>query len=159
MFHSQIQKLNSTERLHNHPIIIIATCETLEKFPTGLLSCFRHEIQLESPNEITRLAILDGLTKFTNLAPDVQMSSIAAETAALVSKDLVDLIGRAGSLALKRGAKLEEGNGVGDKAVKAGTQVYNLDFEEALGNSRAQYSDSIGAPKVKSSLVFLKFKI
>jgi peroxin-6 len=36
------------------------------------------------------------------LAPDISLSNLATQTAALVAKDLVDLVGRAGVLSLQR---------------------------------------------------------
>lgn len=105
------------------------------------------------------------------LAPDVSLSSLATQTAALVGKDLVDLLARAGVLALQRINKSmqvfwnvvkinnyvayvyirhkENGASVTPSDIEcAGLCLTAADFDAALSEARASYSDSIGAPKV-----------
>jgi peroxin-6 len=46
--------------------------------------------------------MLSSLTEKSPLAPDVSLSSLATQTAALVAKDLVDLVARTGVMAMNR---------------------------------------------------------
>ncbi|CAG8491490.1 5717_t:CDS:10 [Ambispora leptoticha] len=134
-----------------HPVLVIGTTSDIEKIPASVIGCFRHQILFEAPAEPVRLAILEQLTIDTPLAPDVSLSSLATQTAALVAKDLADLIARAGLAALER---VEKGVKKSDKQVRdvdllrAGIALTAADFETALGKARASYSDSIGAPKI-----------
>jgi peroxin-6 len=82
--------------------MVIATTGDIDALPSSVLSCFRHEISIQAPDEKTRLQMLTNLLSDSPLAPDVSLSSLATQTAALVAKDLVDLVARAGVLALQR---------------------------------------------------------
>ncbi|KAI0216969.1 peroxisomal assembly protein [Massospora cicadina] len=124
-----------------HPVVVMAMAESIEKFPPGILGVFRHEIKLEAPPERARRAILAGLTSRVSMAPDVSLDALATETAALVANDLVDLVERAGGFALTR---------LDDCHAGAGVALIGADFDLALSQSRAQYSDNIGAPKIPS---------
>ncbi|CAG8465584.1 12000_t:CDS:10 [Ambispora gerdemannii] len=144
------QLVGSFKRI-GHPVLVIGTTSDIEKIPASVIGCFRHQISFEAPAEPARLAILEQLTIDTPLAPDVSLSSLATQTAALVAKDLTDLIARAGIAALER---VEKGVKKSDKQVqdvdllRAGIALTAADFETALGKARASYSDSIGAPKI-----------
>ncbi|KAG0261911.1 peroxisomal assembly protein [Mortierella polycephala] len=135
-----------------HPVTVIATTGDIDKVPTSVLGCFLHEIGFDAPNEAQRLAILKNLTTTTPLGPDVSLNSLATQTAALVAKDLVDLTGRAGLVAIDRVEKsIEEWNKgciSAQSLVHAGVTVTAADFDTALNKARASYSDSIGAPKI-----------
>ncbi|KAI9293385.1 AAA-domain-containing protein [Neoconidiobolus thromboides FSU 785] len=149
MFHEQMKTLIGVEKKVGHPIIVVGTCESVENFPAGIMQSFRHEIQIEAPIEALRSNMLKNLTNSSCLAPDISLESIATETAALVAKDLVDLVDRTGILALNRISKLVDEFKINQSTIdKAGFQIQTQDFEEALNKSRAQYSDSIGAPKI-----------
>ncbi|KAK9720075.1 peroxisomal assembly protein, variant 2 [Basidiobolus ranarum] len=133
------------------PVLVVATASDPERVPNSLLSCFRHEIEIEAPNEATRLSILKTLTAKIPLAPDVSLSSLATQTAALVAKDLVDLVARAGVAGLERVSKATTVSGDGvtwSDLIEAGITLNASDFDRALGKARASYSDSIGAPKI-----------
>ncbi|KAG9325267.1 hypothetical protein KVV02_000015 [Mortierella alpina] len=95
-------QLGEAFKTMGHPVTVIATTGDIDKVPTSVLGCFLHEIGFDAPNEAQRLAILKNLTAATPLGPDVSLSSLATQTAALVAKDLVDLTGRAGLVAIDR---------------------------------------------------------
>ncbi|KAI8361089.1 P-loop containing nucleoside triphosphate hydrolase protein [Mortierella sp. GBAus27b] len=146
-------QLGEAFKTMGHPVTVIATTGDIDKVPTSVLGCFLHEIAFDAPNEAQRLAILKNLTVTTPLGPDVSLSSLATQTAALVAKDLVDLSGRAGLVAIDRVEKsIEEwnkDNNVSERSlVHAGVIVTAADFDTALNKARASYSDSIGAPKI-----------
>ncbi|CAG8480913.1 8023_t:CDS:2, partial [Funneliformis caledonium] len=135
-----------------YPVLVVGTTGDIEEVPASVIGCFRHEIAFESPSEAARLAILEQLTSDTPLAPDVSLSLLATQTAALVAKDLVDLIARAGLASLERvEISLKRTNKPIIKdldIVHAGIALTATDFENALNKARASYSDSIGAPKI-----------
>ncbi|CAB4479197.1 unnamed protein product [Rhizophagus irregularis] len=113
-----------------YPVLVVGTTGDIDKIPASVIGCFRHEIAFEAPSEPARLAILERLTSDTPLAPDVSLSSLATQTAALVPKDLTN-------------------QSVKDvDIVQAGITLTAADFEKALNKARASYSDSIGAPKI-----------
>ncbi|KAG0197197.1 peroxisomal assembly protein [Mortierella sp. GBA30] len=145
-------QLGEAFKTMGHPVTVIATTGDIDKVPTSVLGCFLHEIGFDAPNEAQRLAILQNLTASTPLGPDVSLNSLATQTAALVAKDLVDLTGRAGLVAIDRVEKsIEEWNKGSISAqslVYAGVTVTAADFDTALNKARASYSDSIGAPKI-----------
>jgi len=74
---------------------------------------------------------------------------VASQSAALVAKDLVDLVGRARLGALERATKeLQDTEASADDIEDAGIALTGADFTAALAESRASYSESIGAPKI-----------
>ncbi|KAF9929614.1 peroxisomal assembly protein [Linnemannia zychae] len=145
-------QLGDAFKTMGHPVTVIATTSDIDKVPTSVLGCFLHEIGFDAPDEAQRLAILKNLTSTTPLGPDVSLNSLATQTAALVAKDLVDLTGRAGLVAIDRVEKsIEEWNKgavAAQSLVNAGVTVTAADYDTALNKARASYSDSIGAPKI-----------
>jgi peroxin-6 len=57
------------------------------------------------PGDSERLDTLSALLRETTLSSDVLLDSLAVQTAALVARDLVDLVGRAENAALDRVSK------------------------------------------------------
>ncbi|KAI9323498.1 P-loop containing nucleoside triphosphate hydrolase protein [Dichotomocladium elegans] len=152
-----IDNVNAAHTTTGFPVMVIATTSDLDALPTSILGCFRHEVVVEAPDEKTRLRILRNLVQNSPIAPDVSLSNLATQTAALVGKDLADLVARAGVLALQRisrsvgRGKEGEENVVDIDAIQAaGITLTASDFESALSEARASYSDSIGAPKIPS---------
>ncbi|CAO3597248.1 unnamed protein product [Absidia cylindrospora] len=154
-----IKNVNAAHASSGYPVMVIATTSDVEQLPSSILGCFRHEVVIEAPDEKARLQILENLTYSCPLAPDVSMSSLATQTAALVAKDLVDLVARTGLLALQRinRATAQHGNDESlghihpitvDDIHAAGITLTAADFDSALSEARASYSDSIGAPKI-----------
>ncbi|CAO3628854.1 unnamed protein product [Cunninghamella blakesleeana] len=150
-----IKSVNKNQSVTGYPVMVIATTSDVEQLPSSILGCFRHELTIESPDEKTRLKILKNLTFSCPLAPDVSLSSLATQTAALVGKDLVDLVARTGVLALQRiyGVTMPKDKNETkliseDDIHAAGVTLTAADFDSALSEARASYSDSIGAPKI-----------
>ncbi|KAI8061520.1 P-loop containing nucleoside triphosphate hydrolase protein [Gilbertella persicaria] len=155
-----IKNVNAAHIATGYPVMVIATTGDIDTLPSSVLSCFRHEISMCAPDEKARLQIIDNLLLNSPLAPDVSLSNLATQTAALVAKDLVDLVGRAGVLALQRIDKSihskskESGRLLAPCSITtqdiqaAGIALTAADFESALGEARSSYSDSIGAPKI-----------
>lgn len=97
-----IKEVNSAHATTGYPVMVIATTGDIDTLPSSVLSCFRHEVAINAPDENARLQILHNLLHDSPLAPDISLSNLATQTAALVAKDLVDLVGRAGVLSLQR---------------------------------------------------------
>ncbi|KAJ3025672.1 peroxisomal assembly protein, partial [Rhizophlyctis rosea] len=133
-----------------YPVVLCATTRDVEKIPSTVLGVFRHQIACESPSESERTQIFKSLLSRTCLAPDVDLSQLAKQTAALVQADLVDLVARAGDVALGRvvGLASKASEVKEDDVVKAGVAIMANDFAVALDGARAAHSDTIGAPKI-----------
>lgn len=97
-----IKNVNAAHATTGYPVMVIATTGDIDALPSSVLSCFRHEISINAPDEKARMQILTNLLHNSPLAPDISLSNLATQTAALVAKDLVDLVARAGVLSLQR---------------------------------------------------------
>ncbi|KAJ3149447.1 peroxisomal assembly protein [Geranomyces variabilis] len=134
-----------------HAVIVVGTTSDLDKVPVGMQSLFRQQVLCESPSEAMRLHVLSYLMHGVTLSPDVDLAALALQTAALVCRDLVDLVARAGQNArLRIKSDLESsGQNIADEDLnRAGIPVTSADFTKALDTVRSAYSDSIGAPKI-----------
>ncbi|KAJ1309501.1 hypothetical protein OPQ81_006276 [Rhizoctonia solani] len=143
-----------------YPVAVVATTAEPDAIPVSVMACFRHEIVLEAPDERRRLRILDTIVASQKLplGADVELSTVARETAALHAGDLVHLVRGARDQALRRVLKelsdLE--SKLGPDIATPTTRDLTLaiipitarDFESALDGARAAYSESIGAPKI-----------
>ncbi|CCM06091.1 uncharacterized protein FIBRA_08338 [Fibroporia radiculosa] len=143
-----IDSLQETWNLSGFPVIVVATTNRPERVPPRILACFKHEITLEVPGEAERHEILVSLLQDCDLAPDVSIRDLAVGTAALVASDLVDLVCRSKAASLQR-AMQDQTRSVAD-LFNAGISMAMADFEAALSETRASYSESIGAPKIPS---------
>ena len=80
------------------------------------------------------------------LDPDLSLSTISSQSAALQANDIVALVHRARDISLERTLKSVQRSAV--DLYLAGLPLSASDIEQALGDARASYSDSIGAPKI-----------
>lgn len=162
-------------------VIIIMSCNDIDKLNNNLRSIIKFQITFNVPNEAERLDIFKFLInnesskvlnqefneEFDNVAftgdynkypygirNDVNLSSLALQSAGLTPRDLISIVKKAKSLAIKRIAKLVEAkdNVVIEKLIKIGNggiiTLISDDFNIAINTSRNQFSDSIGAPKI-----------
>ncbi|KAJ7191062.1 AAA-domain-containing protein [Mycena pura] len=141
-----LENLQNSWRLSGHPVMAFATTTETDRVPMNILSCFKHEVTFEVPNEAERHEILRSLLSETVLSPDVSLSKLATETAALVAGDIANLVRRAESLSVGRASRISHSNEV--DVMDAGVAVTAGDYEVALEKARATYSESIGAPKI-----------
>ncbi|KZV91614.1 AAA-domain-containing protein, partial [Exidia glandulosa HHB12029] len=139
---SCIDDLRAAWRTSEFPVFVLGTTSDADKLPPSLLGCFKHEIVFQAPAEADRLAILQGLLAGRSVAPEVDIPSLATQTAALVAGDLVDLVSRAELAAVSRALKDS------CDVLHAGIALTSDDFDRALGKARAAYSESIGAPRI-----------
>ncbi|NNE49771.1 MAG: CDC48 family AAA ATPase [Altererythrobacter sp.] len=99
---------------------------------------FDELVYVGTPDEPGRLHILEIHTKGMPLAKNVDLSKIAAQTERFTGADLEDVVRRAGLNALRRvGSEVEE--------------VANVDFDEALKDSRATVTPRMEAEYRKMS--------
>ncbi|CAE6443953.1 unnamed protein product [Rhizoctonia solani] len=143
-----------------YPVAVVATTAEPDAIPVGVMACFRHEIVLEAPDERRRLRMLNTIVADQKLplGPDVELTTVARETAALHAGDLVHLVRGARDQVLKR--VLKELSDIKSKPdfdiviptardlALAVIPITARDFESALDGARAAYSESIGAPKI-----------
>ncbi|KAJ6611778.1 P-loop containing nucleoside triphosphate hydrolase protein [Mycena sp. CBHHK59/15] len=141
-----IDNVQQSWRSSGHPVMVFATTAEADRIPMGVLSCFKHEVVFEAPNESERHEILQSLVADTALAPDASLSKLATETAALVAGDIVSLVQRAKSISIGRACRISKVNEV--DILNAGVAITGGDFEAALEKARAAYSENIGAPKI-----------
>ncbi|KAJ4480455.1 P-loop containing nucleoside triphosphate hydrolase protein [Lentinula edodes] len=137
-----IQSTHHAWKSNGYPVIICGTTSMVERVPSGLLVCLKHEVSFEAPDESERYAVLDILLQNTRIAPDVSLSHLAQQTAAFLPGDLCDLVSRAEAAAVNRAGL--------SFVFVAGLSLTNADFTQALDQARAAYSESIGAPKIPS---------
>lgn len=140
--------------------VIIATTTEVDKIPDGVRGLFTHELEMTAPDEWEREGILRGIIddQSVALAPDVDLSSVAVKTAALVAGDLVDVVDRALIARNSRVEALAAASTSADKIVtvrdilvsggSAGRCLTKSDFDFAVDAARKNFADAIGAPKI-----------
>jgi peroxin-6 len=118
-----LDNLQKSWRISGHPVVVFATTAESDRVPTGILSCFKHEVTfevrlaelselhnthliLQAPNEAERHEMLRLLVMGSVLAPDVSLSNLATETAALVAGDIANLVQRAESISIERASRI-----------------------------------------------------
>ncbi|KAI9709267.1 MAG: peroxisomal assembly protein [Bogoriella megaspora] len=152
------------EILDDSRVLVATSCE-VNKIPDGIRAIFTHELEVNAPDEAEREGILRNIaaTKGISLAPEVDLSSVAVKTAALVAGDLVDVVERAVVAQQQRLEKLasssisDSGNSNSDKVtvrdilISGGSSTASLipdDLTIAVDAARKNFADSIGAPKI-----------
>lgn len=141
--------------------VLIATTTEVDKVPDGVRGLFTHELEMNAPDEGEREAILRNVIddRAISLDIDVDLSSVALKTAALVAGDLVDVVDRALVAQRSRLEKLTSQPITGpdtkltvrDVQVAGGPAARGLtpaDFEVAVDAARKNFADAIGAPKI-----------
>ncbi|KAI5900026.1 AAA-domain-containing protein [Schizophyllum commune H4-8] len=133
-------------RVTEYPVVVVGTTSEAGQVPMGVLSCFKHEIAFEAPDEATRLAMLEVLTSDLPISPDVSIAHLAQQTAALVAANLVDLVRHAKAAAV--GRTMGATGADAPSLIASGISLTAQDFDLALNKVRASYSTKVGAPKI-----------
>lgn len=141
--------------------VLIATTTEVDKVPDGVRGLFTHELEMSAPDEGEREVILRNVIddRGISLDSDVDLSSVALKTAALVAGDLVDVIDRALVAQRTRLDKLTTQPSIDhdakptlrDVQVAGGPSARGLtstDFNVAVEAARKNFADAIGAPKI-----------
>ncbi|KAG7452765.1 AAA-domain-containing protein [Guyanagaster necrorhizus] len=142
-----LDHVHQSWKITGYPVMICGITNEPSKLPPAFVALFKHEITFEAPNEVERYDILQSQLASKVVAPDVSVSALATQTAALVAGDLVDLVVRAEAASIERASSTVDYEDVSD-IIQAGVTLSNSDFEGALGKARASYSEGIGAPKI-----------
>ena len=149
------------EILADSRILIATSCE-VDKIPDGVRALFTHEFEINAPDEAEREGILQDIIteKGIRLTPDVDLSSVAVKTAALVAGDLVDVVDRAIVAQRQRLEELASSRSSTDNQITlrdiqvsggASTNAFSpSDFSIAVDAARKNFADAIGAPKIPS---------
>lgn len=140
---------------------LIATTTQLDQVPENMRSLFTHEIDMSAPDEGERRGILHNIVQEQGIqvAHDVDLSSIAVKTAALVAGNLVDIVERA---VINRQIRLENFIDTITSATQPPILIRDLlvaggewarcvtkdDFNMAVDAARKNFADAIGAPKI-----------
>jgi cell division protease FtsH len=90
----------------NNGVIVLAATNRPEILDAALLrpGRFDRQVLVDRPDRIGRLAILKVHARTVSLAPDVDLTTIAAETTGYAGADLANLVNEAALLAARRGA-------------------------------------------------------
>lgn len=153
--------VSSIKEILSDTRVLIATTTEVDKVPDGVRGLFTHELEMSAPDEGEREAILRNVIDDRGLSfdTDVDLSSVALKTAALVAGDLVDVVDRAliaqrsrlekltSQPKTRRDAKLT----IRDVQVAGGPSARGLtsaDFDVAVDAARKNFADAIGAPKI-----------
>ncbi|KAG8760764.1 peroxisomal assembly protein [Serendipita sp. 396] len=147
--HECINDLHSSWTRSGYPTFVLGTVRDSDALPLGVIACFKHQVSISAPNEEQRMAILNILLQNSSLGPDISLGTIAAQTAALVADDMVDLVARVRLNAMQRVASLSRTLDIDVRNfIKAGYSLIASDFETGLSQARASFSASIGAPSI-----------
>ncbi|KAF8163058.1 P-loop containing nucleoside triphosphate hydrolase protein [Crassisporium funariophilum] len=141
-----INDVQTSWKITGYPVVVIGTTSETGRVPPSLMGCFKQEVAFEAPNEGERLEILTCLLAKLEISSDVSLLNLATQTAALLARDLRDLVTRAKAASIERVMKLTS-----LKWEDLSSSVIPLsanDFDVALGKARDSYSESIGAPKI-----------
>ena len=143
--------------------VLIATTTDVDKLPDGIRGLFTHELEMNAPDEKEREGILRSVVDEAGIrvAPDVELSSVALKTAALVAGDLVDVIERAlvakndrlQALVEKSASLTPAGSDITMRDIElaggpSALALTKADFEAAVDHARKNFADAIGAPKI-----------
>jgi peroxin-6 len=143
------------------PCLLIGSSSDVDATPSEVLGCFKQEVEIsvssvcgpgilqahvQAPNERERSIIASNILDDTLLDSAASLSTISSQSAALQANDIASLIHRAQDILLERILK-SSGRTAIDLRL-AGLPLSASDIEKALGDARASYSDSIGAPKI-----------
>ncbi|KAI9712933.1 MAG: peroxisomal assembly protein [Chrysothrix sp. TS-e1954] len=139
--------------------VLVATTTNVDKLPEKMRSLFTHELEMSAPDEGDREGLLRTMCQAVRipLAADVELSSVALKTAALVAGDLEDVVDRAVTARQERLESLIAATDgplpatIRDVTVAGGENARCLtkaDFDVAVDAARKNFADAIGAPKI-----------
>ena len=142
--------------------ILVATTTEIDKVPDGIRSVFTHELESVAPDEGERGGILQTIAqdRALALAQNLDLSSVAVKTAALVAGDLVDVVDRAclakedrlKSLVIQQELEDHRSQVLLRDLLTSGGEfvrcVTKEDFDIAVEAARKNFADAVGAPKI-----------
>jgi len=118
----------------------------------GIQTVFLHQVNIESPDENSRLEMLKYMTRHVPIGPDVELRTVAVKTAAMLPVDLNNMVSDAAFLALKRiveSKAIARNPHIKERDIEiSGIEITLKDFNQALDRAHETQSDSIGAAKI-----------
>lgn len=153
-------------------LIITATVADIDKLAESVRAKFKFEVEISVPSEAERKEIFRQLTvsklgrQYISrvfgktrlqfgfcLRGDVSIDTLALQSAGLTPPDLIAIVQSSKQKALARFdkyAKEHTGTDIRDLILGSGgiVKISPDDFENAIGEARQKYSDSIGAPRI-----------
>nr|XP_023686088.1 peroxisome biogenesis factor 6 isoform X2 [Paramormyrops kingsleyae] len=135
-------------------IAVIATVPSPPELSPDVTAVFVHQVEVESPTEEQRRAMLVSLSVGMPLGKDVNLGRTARQTAGFLLGDLNALLTQAGKAAHRRLLKTCFPEGITPQAeldlCSSGVSVLNVDLTAALEHLQEAHSQAVGAPKVPS---------
>ncbi|XP_048843762.1 peroxisome assembly factor 2 isoform X2 [Brienomyrus brachyistius] len=135
-------------------VAVIATVPSPPELSPDVTAVFVHQVEVESPNEEQRRAMLVSLSVGMPLGKDVNLGRMARQTAGFLLGDLNALLTQAGKAAHRRLLKTCFPEGITPQAeldlCSSGVSVLNVDLTTALEHLQEAHSQAVGAPKVPS---------
>ncbi|KAF9792299.1 AAA-domain-containing protein [Thelephora terrestris] len=144
-------------RLTGHPLVVVGTTSTSQECSPGLLGCFKHEINVEPPNEYLRIQMWRECLEGVLLTSDVDLSRLGIHTAGLLASDIGSIVRKATSRSLERTLQVLQSlypesahatsmNSCG--IFGCHVPLSDEDLTSALDGARISYAETIGAPKI-----------
>lgn len=140
--------IRSLSREYKHNIPLIACVEDVNEVPKFIRQCFLYEMQLEAPDQSTRLEVLQHLTQSTRLDASVDLKEIAQTTAGRTCGELSALIADAGARAVERlvanasSDSLLEHLVLDDEDLTIACSIRQEELEYAIKNQQSQSSSA-----------------
>eukprot|EP01133_Synstelium_polycarpum_P003812 gene3812-4399_t len=125
-----------------------ATVRSTDDMSGQLRSWFKYEIELDAPDEPTRLGLLNYIFRGIPINNSVSLKNIAMRTASFLPSNLKCLAERSGMKALKRVSTLESLNIKPEVICNCGINIIGDDVSDAIAEMQGYQSSSIGAPKI-----------
>ncbi|KAL5490121.1 PEX6 [Sanghuangporus weigelae] len=152
VFQECIDSLRTEWQRSGYPVLVIATTTDAERLPASILSCFKHDLEFEVPDESRRFVLLKSLLSTDYLSADISLKELSAGTAAFTENDIIDLIFRMRLNATEQALNSISGEALENTgAIRDGGLVLNADdFDEAVEMARTSFSHNIGAPLIPS---------
>nr|AXF50743.1 AAA protein [Inonotus obliquus] len=152
VFHECVDKLRTSWKQSGYPVLVVATTSNADRLSASMLSCFKHELEFEVPDESKRLALLESLLDAGSLSADVSLKELSVGTAAFTDNDLIDLVYQMRLSATERALNsVPEESLESVKSIHDGGIILNADdFDKAIDKARTAFSQNIGAPLIPS---------
>lgn len=152
-------------------LVIVATVADVDKLSESVRAKFKFELEIGVPSEAERKEIFNQLCHKLARQPtskifgksrlhfsyalrgDVSLETLALQSAGLTPPDLVSIVQTSKQKALGRFEEYGKKNrtiSIRDLILTSGgiIKITPEDFEQAIGEARQKYSDSIGAPRI-----------
>uniref|UniRef100_A0A673CGI6 Peroxisomal ATPase PEX6 n=1 Tax=Sphaeramia orbicularis TaxID=375764 RepID=A0A673CGI6_9TELE len=135
--------------LHSAPsrVAVVATVRRPRDLSAGTMAVFIHQVELDTPTEEQRRAMLTSLSRGIHLGRDVDLGRVAKLTAGLVLGGLCALLSEAGRASCRRLVEICSGRTEKDLC-SSGVTIRNQDFISALQTLQEVQSKAAGSPKI-----------